>query len=229
MSNVEAAGCLATLSAAITALVVLMRSGLWRLSYALTAFIAASAARDVLILGWPERLWTAEFGGASEAILALLCALAGLELGRGVLRPAARVWGAACWQAALLLAALGAVGAFGLFTLGDAPRVGYRGLLVVDAAVAGLLAVVLSAVSLYELPRHPLAVTALRGLVCVFGLQAVYLGTWESSAGLAHVVGWAATSAYVLAVLAMARQAVWQTQLPLPTTAGAGPHADVWP
>lgn len=220
MDNVEVAACLATLSAAVTALVVLMRSGLWRLSYGMTGFVAAAAVGQALVLWRPETFWTPEAYAAWDACLALLGVVAGLELGRGVLRPAMRIWSDVCSRAALLLVPLAAIGVYGLSTLGTAQRVGYRGQLVVDASVAGLLALVLSAVSLYELPRHPLVVTGLRGLGCYFTVQVIYLGSWEASQSAAQLVGWAVSIAFVWAMLAIAREAVASTLTPVPSVAG---------
>lgn len=212
MNSADVITYCATLAAAVTALVVLVREGHWRLSRTLTAFVGAWGASDALILAWPETLWTPEFCAAREAALAVLCVLATLELGRGVLGRAARVWSAVCWRVAWLLVPLTVAGVLGLMTLAGVPRVGYRGLLVVDAVVAGLLALVLSAISLYELPRHPLAVTALRGLVRFFAVQVVYLGSWEASKSLAQVVGWVATATFVWAMLAIAREGMSKVQ-----------------
>lgn len=205
MSQIDAVVCVATLSAALTALVALVQSGAWRLSYGLTAFIVMAALGQALILAWPNVFWTPEVYAAWDASLALMAAIGGLELGRGVLRPAVRTWLAVCRRAALLLVPLAAIGAFGMLSIVGTQRVGYRGQLVVDAAVAGLLAVILSAVSLYELPRHAVVVTALRGLGCYLTVQVIYLGSWEWSEGAARLVGWVACGVFVWAMLTIAR------------------------
>lgn len=223
MTSADVATYLATLSAALTALIALAHSGYWRLSHGLTAFVAVWASCDALILGWPHKLWTPEFWAAREAGLALLSVVAALELGHGVLGPAARVWLSVCRRMALLLVPLALLGALGFATLGVAPRVGYRGLLVVDGAATLVLALVLSAVSLYELPRSPLTVTALRGLLRFFAVEVIYLASWEASIGLARWVVWAATATFVWAMLAIARQAASEGRTPLVTVARVSP------
>jgi xanthosine utilization system XapX-like protein len=217
MSVLEVAACFALLSSAATALVQLVRSGLWRLSYGLIAVCVVTIVSNVMILWWP-RFWTPEVFVAHEVTLAVLSALAALALGRSVFRPAARAWGLVCRRAAWVLLPVAAVGALGLMTLAGAPRSGYRGLLVVDAAVAGLLVLVLYGVSLYDLPRPALTVTALRALLGFFALEVVYLGAWEASRTLAAVAGWAATGAYVWAMLTVAREGMVEMHRPIAST-----------
>lgn len=206
MTATEAATLLATLSAALTALVALTCSGCWRLSRGLTALLWLSAACDGVMLARPS-LWTPEFWSAREAGIALLASIGILELGREILRPATRIWLAVCRRAALILVPVALMGAWGLLTLDGVQRAGYRGLVIVDAAVAALAALVLSAVSLYELPRHPLTTTALRGLLAYFAIEVVYLGSWEASRRLAELLAWPATLTFVWASLSIARDA----------------------
>ncbi len=195
------------LASSLTAAIALASNRLWRLSRALSLFVLVSALGQALILAWPGRFWTAEFCFSWDACMAVLTAVLALELGRLALRPAAHVWQRACRRIALLLVPLALVGVFGLLSVGGQARVGYRGLVVVDAAVAGLLALVLTSVSLSDLPRHPLISTALVGLLRHFALRAAYLGAWEIGPGLAGVIGWATTASYVWAMLALARTA----------------------
>lgn len=210
METADVIGSLAALSASLTAIIVLLHSGLWRLGRGLLALAAVSALGEALILWQPAIFWTSELFLAWNCGLALLAVLAALELGRGVLRPAARVWRGVCQRGALLLVPLAAIGVVGLLGMSSTPRVGYRGLLVLDVAVAGVFAVVLVAISLYELPRQRVAVTALRGLMRYFALQALCLGAWEWHPALARATGWLAYASYVWAMLAVARDA-WST------------------
>jgi hypothetical protein len=212
MTEAEATQC-ATIAAALTALFALTRGESGRLSLGLTAFFALSAVCDAVLLAWP-RLWTPESYAVREVGVAFLAAIAVLELGRGVLRPAARVWRAVCRRAALSLVPLSAIGLWGLFTLAGAPRAGYRGVVVVDAAAAALGAFVLSAVSLYELPRHPVTMPALRALLVYLAAQVVYLGSWEASRRLAELLTWPATLTFVWAALSIARSALSTTPRP---------------
>jgi hypothetical protein len=208
VSSTDIFACMLTLSAATTALVTLARTGLWRASYGLTAFVSGAALGQALILWWPWAFWTPEFCLMWDACLALFATWAGIELGRSVLRPARRVWQRACSWAALLCLPLAAIGVMGLFMTADAPRAGYRGLLAADAAVAGLLAVVLVHVARYELPREPLTITALHGLMRYFVAQVVYLGAWESSVAWARFVSWASVAMFAWAMLAITRVAL---------------------
>lgn len=199
-----------TLAAALAAQCALLREGCGRLSFGLIGFLALSAACDVVVLAWP-RLWTPESYVAREAGMALLASVAALELGRGVLRPAARVWFRVCRRAALSLVPLALIGLWGMLTLVGVQRVGYRGVVVVDAAAAALVAFVLSAVSLYELPRHPVTMAALRALLAYLAMQVVYLGSWEASRRLAELLAWPATITFVWAALSVARSALAST------------------
>jgi hypothetical protein len=204
-------GSLAALSASVTALAVLGWSGLWRLSRGLVGLALASAAGEVLILSNPTTFWSVELFLLWNCGLALMGTLAALELGRGVMRPAALVWRSVCRRAALLLVPLALIGVFGFVGLAGTQRVGYRGLFVLDVAVAGLLAIVLVAISLYEFPRHALIVTALRGLMRFFAMQALCLGAWELGQIFARAAGFLAYAAYVWAMLAIARDVLAST------------------
>ncbi len=208
MGTAEVFACMLTLSAAATALVTLVRTGLWRVSLGLTAFVASAAIGQGLVLWFPQVFWTPEFCLGWDATSAVCATWAALELGRSALRPARRVWSLVCRRAALLLLPLAAIGGMGLALLADTPRAGYRGLLVADAAVAGLLALVLANVALYEMPRAPLAITTLRGLMSYFLAQAIYLGAWESSVAWAQAAGWASNAAFAWAMLAITREAL---------------------
>ncbi len=208
MSSADIFACMLTLSAAVTALITLVRSGLWRTSYGLTAFISGAAIGQALVLWWPRTFWTPEFCLMWDACLAVFATWAGLELGRNVLRPAQRVWRRVCTWAALLFVPLTVVGLAGLFVLDDAPRAGYRGLLAADAAVAGLLALVSTYIALYELPRAPLTTTALLGLMRYFLAEVFYAGAWETSVGWASLAGWASNVTFAWAMLAITRDAL---------------------
>lgn len=196
-----------SLSAAGTAAIALLRSGTWRLSKWLLTCIVFSALCDVATLARPSRC-TPEFWTAREAAFAVLCALAALELGHGVLHPALRIWKAVCWRVMALLGVLSCVGFVALATSPGVMRVGYRGLLLVEAALVVLLALTLSAVSLYAFPRHPLAVAALRGLLRYSALQLLYIASWEASRRVAEVMVWPATLAFVWVMLDIAREAL---------------------
>ncbi len=208
MSSADIFACMLTLSAATTALVTLARTGLWRASYGLTAFVSGAALGQALILWWPQVFWTPEFCLMWDACLALFATWAGIELGRGVLQPARRVWQRACSWAALLSLPLAGIGLMGLFMASDTPRAGYRGLLAADASVAGLLGLVLIHIALYELPREPLTTAALRGLMRYFVAQVMYLGAWETSVAWARFVGWASVAMFAWAMLAITRAAL---------------------
>ncbi len=207
MEAADVAGSLTALSASLTAIVVLLHSGFWRVTRGLTALATASALGETLILWRPEIFWTSELFLVWNCGLALLAVCAALELGRDVLRPATRVWQRVCRRGALLLVPLAVIGIVGLLRMSGTPRVGYRGLFVLDAAVAGVFAIVLVAISLYELPRRRLSVTALRGLMRYFALQALCLGAWELHPLLARATGWLAYASYIWVMLAVARDA----------------------
>jgi hypothetical protein len=208
VSSLEAFACMLTLSAASTALVALVRTGRWRTSYGLTAFVSGAALGQTLVLWWPGTFWTPEFCLMWDACMALFGTWTGLELGRNTLRPARRVWRRVCGWAMLLLLPLAAIGALGLLMVADAPRAGYRGLLAADASVAGLLALVLANVALYELPREPLTNAALQGLMRYFVAQVLYLGAWETSVAWAYLAGWASNAVFAWAMLAITREAL---------------------
>lgn len=206
MSTADVTMYLMTLSATATAAFALTSSGAWRLSKALSAFIVMSTISDATLVAWPD-LRTPEFWTAREAVFAVLCAVSALEFGHGVLHPALRVWRAVCWRVMALFCLLTCVGIFGLASSAGGARVGYRGLLMVEAALVVLFALTLSAVSLYELPRHPLVVTALRGLLRYSAFELVYIGSWEASPRIASALAWPTTLVFVWAMLAITREA----------------------
>lgn len=219
MDAADVLGSLAALSASVTTLAVLGWSGFWRLSRGLVGLALASALGEVLILSNPATFWDPGLFLLWNCGLALLGVIAALELGHGVMRPAAFVWRMVCRRAALALVPLALIGVFGFVGLAGTQRVGYRGLFVLDMAVAGLLAIVLVAISLYEFPRHAMIVTALRGLMCFFAMQALCLGSWELGPLFARATGWLAYTSYVWVMLAVARDVLATTSGPMLQTA----------
>jgi hypothetical protein len=173
-----------------------------------------SAIGDALALWSPAAYWTIDYYVRREVVVALLCVIASLEIGRAAMQPALLIWLRACRWVWPVLIALAGVGLHGLETIASSPCASYRGLLVLDAAVAGVLAVVLIALMLYELPHHPLHVTALTALLRYFMAQVVYLGAWEASRTVAPIVGLLASATYIWAMLAIARAAILSERWP---------------
>ncbi len=177
------------------------------------AYVMAATAGDGLSLADPTHFWTPTACLLRELLTCLACALAALEIGRvhlAALRPG---WTRAGLAIIVQLLALGSIGALGLAGIDDTPRSGYRGLVVVYAATAAVLAVVLLAIRLHGVPIRRVSAAFLQGALGYLLVQMLYVGSWEASQDLAAWSGWAASGAYVAFMLVLA-QAAFRTYRP---------------
>jgi hypothetical protein len=177
--------------------------GAWRGAWALTLLSAGSALWLTAAVLWPAT-WTDLSACYADAGSAWLLACAAIEALRhaGRFQPHDRA--TVSGTALLLVSVLWAL-ALVVTGLPDGLRIGYRGLLVVDAAAAVVLMVVRAGIAYYRLEREPIADTALRWLVPYQVVRVVYIGLWEPLPGIAqHPVTIAVLSGlYVWSMLAI--------------------------
>lgn len=202
-------GYLATFGMELTALVALVATGAWRVSYCLTAYVFVVAVGDALVLVAPGTFFQPIVWITRESTHATLRLLLAYELVAVSFErmPRAR-------QQALraLLACLSGVAAFLWATTVSvtAPSGLYRGLALLGGATAIALILVRAFTLLYSLPLHPVARTILLALPVHLLLQAMTIGlAMEISRGS---WGWAlqaSEASYAVVMLALAG-AAWR-------------------
>ena len=212
-STVDSAALVAIALASGMALAALLR-GAWRGAWALTLLCSVTAALAVVAIcpSW----WNAIVAGCTDAVGAWLVAMVGVEALRHAGRFVPRSRAVVGTTALALVATLGCVGAIVAHIPGG-PRIGYRGLLVVDAAAAVVLLVVRAGVAYYRMEREPVAETALRWLTHYQVARVIYVGLWEPLPEVAAhpVTVFGLAALYVWAMLAV-RDAALRTTPPEP-------------
>lgn len=213
IAAVDSAALMAVALASAMALAALLR-GAWRGAWALTLLCSLTVALAVVAIcpSW----WTAIVAGCTDAVSAWLVAMVGVEALRHAGRFVPRARAVVGSSALALVAILGFAGAI-VAHIPDGPRIGYRGLLAVDAGAAVVLLVVRAGVAYYRMEREPVAETALRWLAPYQVARVVYVGLWEPLPEVAvhpiTVIGLSAL--YVWAMLAV-RDAALRTTPPEP-------------
>lgn len=191
---------------------LLLRRGLWRVSYTWTVYVACVGFTDALILGWPHTFWTWGFWTSKELLLAILKFAMGLELGALAFR---RFPGAQ--RTARSTAALTLLGVAIIMAL--APRTNQGGLagLALEAHArlshgSALLLIALGLLVLwYRVPVHRLHRAVLRGLATYLLLFSGGLRTALSLLDTALVAWWnTVSSAAALAYVAMLAYWLWE-------------------
>lgn len=218
MQALQAVAADASLSLVVVLLLGLVVRGLWRLTYAFTAYLCAIAACSTLMRAWPATFFTLEFYVQKEclygllklALAAELALLAFVRLPGALLAARATL---ALGGAALALA-LGLV----LTRVPDASAATERLLPLLANGTALLLAAVWALALFFHVPLHPLHRALLRGFVPYLLVFAVLLNLlrtlgWE----LRPVVGLLDGAAYV-GLLAYWTACVWRLPLAAPTT-----------
>lgn len=201
------------LSAAGVALYSLVRTGNARQNAALTAFVVATLAGDLATLVRPA-LWTSSFALAREITADVLALATAMSAGRRAFASAPRAWRATCLLAVGGLVPLVLVGWYGL-TSAVAQRSGYRGLFVLDGAVATTTAAVVVGRAWYELGESPFESAILTAVLLYYGVRCLYSGSWEVvPGGVAEALGVAQTCAYAGALLFISAAAWRKKELP---------------
>lgn len=199
--------------ASAMALVALLR-GAWRGAWALTLLCSATAALGAVAI-YPS-WWTPIVAGCTDAACAWLVTMVGVEALRHAGRFVPRARAVVGSSALVLVAILGCVGAIVAHVPGG-PRIGYRGLLLVDAAAAVVLLVVRAGVAYYSMERESVAETALRWLTPYAVARVAYIGVWEPLPEVAAhpVTVFGLAALYAWAMLAI-RDAALRTTPPEP-------------
>lgn len=195
------------------ALAALLR-GAWRGAWALTLLCSVTAALGAVAI-YPS-WWTSIVAGCTDAACAWLMTMVGVEALRHAGRFVPRARAVVGSSTLALVAILGCVGAIVAHVPGG-PRIGYRGLLLVDAAAAVVLLVVRAGVAYYHMEREPVAETALRWLTPYAIVRVFYIGVWEPLPEVAAhpVTVFGLAALYAWAMLAI-RDAALRTTPPAP-------------
>ncbi len=155
-----------------------------------------------------------------EILACAACIGAAMQIARVHVPPRLAVWRQGARLIASMSLMLFAIGAFGLATIADVERSGYRGLVVVYAATAAVVATVLLTISAHGLPMQRLAATFLQATLIYLIVQMLYVGTWEVSRDRAIALGYVSSSVYVALMLVLAREGLRELAA---TRAGARP------
>ncbi len=203
----------ASLAMMLVLLLGLAWRGLWRVTYAFTAYLCAVAACSLLMRTWPVTFYTMEFYVQKECLYGLLKLALAVELAllAFVRLPGARLLARAALGLGGTLLALAL--AFRLSHAPDAFAVTERLLPLLANGTALLFAAVWGLALYFHVPLHPLHRALLRGFVPYLLVFALLLNLlrrlgWE----LRPVVGWADGFAYA-AMLAYWAYTVWRLPL----------------